>query len=55
MKKGIENANVVVRKLGPALVRVINEKLEVAKKKRQKKRNGEKAENKSYGRKIPKS
>ena len=34
MKKGIKNANAVVRKLGLALTRVNNKKLEIAKKKR---------------------
>lgn len=36
MKKDIKNVDIVVRKLLPALIRAINHKLEVIRKKRQK-------------------
>ena len=36
MEKGIKNADTVVCKLGPALTRATNDKLEVAKEERQK-------------------
>ena len=36
MKKGIKNVDAVARKLGPALTRAINDRLEAAKEERQK-------------------
>ena len=36
MEKGIKNADMVIRKLGPASIRVINDRLEAAREERQK-------------------
>ena len=55
MEKDIRNANAVTYKFESVLTKANNKKLEIAKKKRQKKRNGGKVKNKSYGYKTPKN
>lgn len=52
IKKDIQNPNAVICKLGSTLTRSNNYRLEVAKEKNQKKRNGRNAKKRNYGRKM---